>query len=191
MKLLKSIPVKKTIPIILILLATVCNAQKKEPLNGTAILFMSRHGTTEKVANIIRDSLKDQHVTVINLKNRRNPDVSKCDLVLIGCSFHVGKIQKRVRKFCTRNEAMLLTKPVGIFVSAMFTGDELKNEFDKAFSEKLRNHAKATGFMGYELYFEKMDPVTRKVMHKLTGEKQDVFKINYDNINKFISDIRR
>jgi menaquinone-dependent protoporphyrinogen oxidase len=182
---------KKTLFIVLVFNILLCNAQKKEPIAGTVILYMSKHGTTEKIAGMIRDSLKDDKITVINLKNRRNPDISKCEMVLIGGSFHVGKIQKRLKNFCLRNEELLLTKTVGIFVSAMFTGDELMKEFNNAFSEKLRNHAKAIGFMGYEIYFEKMDPVTRKIMHKLTGEKQDIFKINYDNIKTFISDIRR
>ena len=169
----------------------VCYAQKKAPLTNTVIVYMSRHGTTEKVAGMIKDSIKNEPVTIINLEKHRNPDVSKCDLILIGGSFHVGKIQKEVRKFCVKNEKLLLTKNIGLFVCGMFTGDELQKEFNNAFSEKLRNHAKAIGFMGYELYFEKMDPVTRKLMKKMNGVTQNVYKINYENIKRFVADIKK
>ena len=84
-------------------------------------------------------------------------------------------------------------KELGVMKESLTDSAEFQKKIGlyKAFSEKLRTHAKAIGFMGYELYFEKMDPVTRKVMHKLTGEKQDVFKIDYNNVKRFISEIEK
>ena len=73
----------------------------------------------------------------------------------------------------------------------MFTGDEAQKEFDKAYSEKLRNHAKAKALMGYELYFEKMNPVTRSIMRKNTGESQNVYKIDIESLNRFITELRK
>ena len=182
---------KKVFLIFMLLSFGPCYAQNKTPLTNTLIVYMSRHGTIEKVAGIIRDSIKNEPAAIINLKKHRNPDVSKCDLILIGGSFHVGKIQKEVRRFCKRNEKLLLTKTVGLFVCAMFTGDELHKEFNNAFSAKLRNHAKAIGFMGYELYFEKMNPVTRKLMKKMNGVTQDVYKIDYESIKRFVDEMKK
>jgi menaquinone-dependent protoporphyrinogen oxidase len=182
---------KKVFLIFVLLSFGACYAQKKAPLSNTVIVYMSRHGTTEKVAAMLKDSIKNEPVTVINLKKHRNPDIRKCDLILIGGSFHVGKIQKEVRRFCRKNEKLLLTKNVGLFVCGMFTGDEAQKEFNNAFSETLRNHARAKGFMGYELYFEKMDPITRKLMKKMNGITQNVYKIDYESIKRFVADIKK
>jgi hypothetical protein len=45
--------------------------------------------------------------------------------------------------------------------------------------------------MGYELYFEKMDPVTRKVMKKMNGVTQNVYKIDYESIKRFVDAIKK
>jgi menaquinone-dependent protoporphyrinogen oxidase len=167
----------------------LCSAQKKPHYSDAVIVYMSKHGTTAKVAGMIKDSIKNEPVTIINLKKQKNPDVKNCDLILIGGSFHVGKIQKNVRRFCRKNEELLLTKTVGIFVCGMFTGDEAKKEFNNAFSEKLRNHAKAKSFMGYELYFEKMNPVTRSIMKKNSGATQNVYKIDLKSLGSFVAEL--
>jgi menaquinone-dependent protoporphyrinogen oxidase len=182
---------RKIFLLTLLFLFSICSAQKKNQYSDAVIVFMSKHGTTEKVARILKDSIKNEPVTIINLKKQRNPDVRNCDLILIGGSFHVGKIQKNVRRFCIKNEKLLLTKTVGIFVCGMFTGDEAQKEFNNAFSEKLRNHAKAKSFMGYELYFEKMNPVTRAIMKKNSGATQNVYKIDLKSLSSFLAELRK
>ena len=169
----------------------VLHAQHSKQFSDAVVIYMSRHGTVAKVAGMIKDSCKSEPVTLINLKNVRNPNVSKCDLIVIGGSIHVGKIQKKIQKFCRKNEELLLTKKLGLFICCMFTGDEARKEFENAFSGKLRNHAIAKGLMGYELLFERMDMVERTVMKKLTGESKDVYKLDIENFNKFMADLRK
>ena len=168
----------------------VCKAQDKNHYSDAVIVYMSRHGTTEKVANMIKEAYNNEPVTLINLKKTRNPDISKCDLVIIGGSIHVGKIQKKVTRFCRKNEKLLLTKNIGLYLCCMFKGDEAQKEFENAYPEKLRKHAVASALMGYELYFEKMNPVTRKVMKKLTGESQNVYNIDIESFNRFITGLK-
>jgi menaquinone-dependent protoporphyrinogen oxidase len=167
-----------------------CLAQNRVPFSNALIVYMSKHGTTEKVAGMIKDSLGIP-TTVVNLKKERNPETGPYDLILIGGSFHVGKIQKQVRNFCRRNETVLLTKNLGIFVCCMFTGNERQEEFNRAFSENLRKHASVKGFMGYELLFEKMDPVTRKIMKKMSGETKDVYKVDTSAIQRFVTELKK
>jgi menaquinone-dependent protoporphyrinogen oxidase len=169
----------------------VCEAQHKPQYANAVVIYMSRHGTVAKVAGMIKDSCKSEPVTLINLKAITHPDVSKCDLIIIGGSIHVGKIQKQLKRFCSKNEELLLTKKLGLFICCMFTGNEAQQEFENAYSEKLRNHAIAKALMGYEILFEKMDIVERTVMKKLTGESQDVHKIDIKSFNKFIVDLRK
>jgi menaquinone-dependent protoporphyrinogen oxidase len=169
----------------------VPKAQDKTQYSHAVIVYMSKHGTTEKVAGMIKDSITKEPVTLINLKTTRNPDVSKCNIVIIGGSIHAGKIQKKVTRFCKKNEKLLLTKELGLYLCCMFKGEEAQQEFRKAYPEKLRNHAKAKALMGYELYFEKMNTVTRSIMKKLTGESQNVYNIDIESFNRFINELRK
>jgi len=166
-----------------------CNAQDNGQCANTAIVFISRHGTTEKIANMIRDSLGKDQVAIYNLKKHRNPDISKYRRVIIGGSIHAGKIQSRVTKFCRKNEDMLLTKELGIYLCCLATGDYAMHEFNRAYPEKLRLHAKAKALMGYELYFEKMNPLNRIIMKKISGEKSDVSRIDMQALKKFLEDL--
>ena len=168
----------------------VCKAQDKTEYSDAVIAYMSKHGTTEKVANMIKEAYNIERVTLINLKTHRNPDISKCDLIIIGGSIHAGKIQRKVTRFCRKNEELLLTKEIGLYLCCMFSGEGGQKEFRKAYSEKLRNHAKAKALMGYELYFEKMDPVTRVVMKKLSGASQNVYKIDIESFNTFMTELK-
>jgi menaquinone-dependent protoporphyrinogen oxidase len=169
----------------------VSKVQDKTQFSNAVIVYMSKHGTTEKVANMIKDSYNNEPVTLINLKKFRNPDISRCDLIIIGGSIHAGKIQKGVTRFCKKNEKLLLTKEIGLYLCCMFKGDAAQREFNKAYSEKLRNHANAKALMGYELYFEKMNLVTRSIMKKLTGESQNVYNIDIESFNRFITELKK
>lgn len=63
----------------------------------TAIVYMSMHGTTEKVVNIISEHLTQHDTDIFNLRNNKAPDLSKYDFVIIGGSIHAGMIQKRIK----------------------------------------------------------------------------------------------
>jgi menaquinone-dependent protoporphyrinogen oxidase len=181
---------KKILFILVFLVPGVCLAQKRTQYSNGVIVYMSKHGTTEKVAKMIKEAYSIEPLTLINLKTIRNPFISKCDLIIIGGSIHAGKIQKRVTRFCRKNEKLLLTKEIGLYLCCMFKGEAAQKEFDKAYPEKLRNYAKARALMGYELYFEKMNPVTRTIMKNLTGETQNVYNIDIESLNRFITELK-
>jgi len=178
--------------VILALFFGLCNsnAQDNTLYTSTAIIFISRHGTTEKVANMIKDSLGGEQVALYNLKRQRNPDISQFNRIIIGGSIHAGRIQSRMARFCKKNEDSLLSKELGIYLCCLASGDAAIREFNKAYPEKLRQHAKAKAFMGYELYFEKMNPLYRIIMKKISGEKNDVSKLDMQALEKFLHDIR-
>ena len=66
----------------------------------TAIIYRSHHGTTEKVANLIREAMGNVNTHLFNLKTDKNPDLSGYDQVIIGGSIHAGNIQNKVKEFC-------------------------------------------------------------------------------------------
>jgi len=163
----------------------------QEQYTNTVIVYMSNHGTTEKIACMIKDSLKGEQITLINLKTCKNPDISKCKKVIIGGSIHMGKIQSELTKFCEKNEELLLTKEVGLFMCCMADGNYALQEFNGAYAERLRLHAKAKALMGYELNFEKMNPIQKMIMKKKAGTSANVSKINMQALTVFVNDLTK
>lgn len=150
----------------------------------TAIVYISKHGTTQKVANQIAEKLKVPKENIFNLRENRDPDIGSFDRVIVGGSIHAGMIQKRVKDFCERNLTSLLMKETGLFMSAM-NKDQFKEEFNNAFPEKLRDHSKAVAFSGGEFLFEKMNFLEKAIVKKVSKIDKTFSDINQEEIEKF------
>jgi len=151
---------------------------------NTAIIYISKHGTTEKVAQKLSANLEVQPDNLINLRENRNPDINKYDRLIIGGSIHAGMIQKRVKDFCEKNLQSLLKKEVGLFMCGM-QEKQLEEEFGNAFPEKLRKHSKANLLAGGEFIFEKMNFLEKAIVKKVANVDRSVSNINYEEIVKF------
>ena len=123
----------------------------------TAIIYMSKHGTTEKVINIISAHLNQQNTDVFNLREESAPDLAMYDIIIIGGSIHAGMVQKRVKEFCINNLTTLLNKKLFLFLCCMEVGEKATVEFNNAYSAELRQHAVYTGLMGGECLMDKMN----------------------------------
>lgn len=168
------------------------SAKENRKINSDiVILYASKHGTTEKVAHIIGDSLQSLGVSYVNLLEEKYIDISQCKCVIIGGSIHMGKIQSEVKKFYEKNQLILQQKKTALFLSCMETGEKAQEQFNNAYPEWLRNQSKAKALTGYELIFEKMSFIEKKMVIKITGVSQTVSKINYDAINKLVAEIRK
>ena len=154
------------------------------------IVYASKHGFTERAAFRIRDELGD-HATIRNVKKIGNLDLETFDLILIGGSFHIGKIQSGIRRFIQKNLDLLLKKRVGIFLSCMAEGEEAETQLKNAFPEELLNSAVAVEMIGGEFNFEKMNFLSRSMIRKAAGTEKSVSNIKEQNIGKFISKIKQ
>lgn len=165
-------------------------AHAQQVTTPIAIVFMSKHGTTQKIANMLKAQLGGDSVTLINLNTNPKPDLRACSRILVGGSIHMGKIQSRVSKFCKKNEALLLSKQLGLFLCCMEQGEKAHAQFNGAFSESLRAHAKAQALMGYELYFERMNFLERSMTRKITGLSSNVSHIDTVAMQQFAQALR-
>ncbi len=160
----------------------------KEQLNGgimnALIIYMSNHGTTEKVVDRLSNLLGYNTSTLINLKTEKAPKIDDFDTVIIGGSVHGGKIQKKVRKFCEANVSNLLEKNLGLFMCYMDAKNE-EQEFKDSFPTSLIDHATAKGFFGGEFKFEQMNLIEKYIAGKVTGNSKSVSRINSQAINHF------
>lgn len=155
----------------------------------TAIIYATNHGTTEKVAQKIKEGLGEEKAQLFNLKKDKNFDVSQFDGIIVGGSIHAGQIQKKVKQFIEKYTQELLQKRLGLFLCCMHE-NEAKNQFNTAFPEILRAHAQSKKIMGGEFLFEKMNFVEKALVKKIAGVKESVSKINHNEIEAFVEEIK-
>ncbi len=145
---------------------------------------MSKHGATEKSINILKTKVNDDDLSICNLKNT-NTDLSQFDDIIIGCSIHAGRIQGKIKKFCKKNESILLKKKLAIFITCMDDDNKTKDYFKNNFSKELINHAKITALFGGEFNFEKMNFIERAIIKKITGLTKTSSKTDEQKIVEF------
>jgi menaquinone-dependent protoporphyrinogen oxidase len=156
----------------------------------TAIIFASKHGTTAKVAHMIKNGLLYEQTDLINLKLYSKIDLSNYDSVIIGGSIHAGKIQNSVSNFCKSNTVALMGKKLGLFLCCM--DNELgQNQFNTAFPELLRLHALSKKVVGGEFLFEKMNFIERIIVKKIAKVNSSVSKIDEQKIKELSEEMRK
>ncbi len=157
----------------------------------TVIIYISKHGTTEKVARIIADKLNSGETELINISKDKIKDIETFDRIIIGGSIHMATVHKKTKKFCESNKSILLTKTLGLFLCCMETGDKSIEQFKNAFSEDLRRHALGTALLGYEYNLDKMNFFERILVKKISGSKESISEIDYEAIVKFVNELEK
>lgn len=155
----------------------------------TLIVYASHHGCTQQCAERLRQSLGDE-AELVRLPAGRSRRPKDYERVLIGGSIHIGHVQGVVRRFCREHLETLLGKQVGLFLCCMAEGADAQKQFDAAFPEVLRRHARATGIFGGEFNFEKMNPLQRAMIRKISGSSESVSKIRQEAIDDFLKQLR-
>jgi menaquinone-dependent protoporphyrinogen oxidase len=156
----------------------------------TAIIYASKHGTTEKVARKLQDGFGEEQAQLFNLKKNNNFDVTQFDQIIVGGSIHAGQIQKSVKRFLDKHTQDLLQRRLGLFLCCMHE-NEAENQFNTAFPEILRSHAKSKKIMGGEFLFEKMNFVEKALVKKIAGVKESVSKVDDNNITSMVDEMRK
>ena len=153
-----------------------------------AIIYVSKHGTTEKVAHSIADKLRGRNdVELFSLKKIANPDISSFEMIILGSSIYAGQASGKIKSFCKMNEPVLLRKKTGLFVCGMHPDKEQQEkELKEAYPDLLMKKADVTGFLGGEFLFEKMNFFERLITSKIAKTKGSVSQINWDAIDDFV-----
>lgn len=155
----------------------------------TVIIYISKHGTTEKVARIIADKLESGKTEFVNLSKEKLIDIETFDRIIIGGSIHMASVHKKIKKFCESNNSTILKKTLGLFLCCMETGEKSVEQFENAFSEDLRRHASSTALLGYEYNLDKMNFFERILVKKISGSKKSISEIDYNEIARFVIEI--
>lgn len=156
---------------------------------STAILFASKHGTTEEVALEFANLLDESKPSLFNLKKDPKPDLSSFNTVLIGGSIYAGGIQKEVTSLIKNNAEALLQKKVALFLCCM-NEKEAQNEFNSVYPEWLRTHAVSNQIVGGAFRLEKMNFIEKLMVRKVSGVKESISKLNQERIHKLVNDLK-
>lgn len=156
----------------------------------TAIIYISRHGTTEKVSKRIAERFPNDEVDIINLKNRKLDSIDSYQRVILGGSIHMGKVHKKTTSFIEKHYQGLLQKQLGLFLCCMEMDLKAQEQFNLAFPEELRKKALSKGLLGFEYLMEKMSFIERLLMKKITGKDDSFSKIDEGAIRSFVDGIK-
>ena len=152
------------------------------------IIYMSRHGTTAKVAAELQDRLGSDITMLVDLEKDAVPDLNDFHCIIIGGSVHAGTIQEELMDFCRRNSKELLKARLGLFMC--FMNDDLREEeFEESFPIELRKHAAAKGLVGGEFLIERMSANEKLAVRSVKGIQESVYRLNKEAIEKFVADI--
>lgn len=154
-----------------------------------SIIYSSKHGTTQKIAEHIGTELHGHKISLFNLADRREIDLSGYDTVIIGGSIHAGRLDSRVKKFLQIHTLELIQKRIALFMCGTNL-PALETQFNKEFPVLLRNHSISNQFVGGEFLFEKMSFFDRLITQRITGVKSTVSLINHQAVNQLIEDIK-
>lgn len=147
----------------------------------TLILFAGRYGCTRDCADYLKERL-GPGTDMLDLKTMGETDLHPYDWIVIGGSIYVGKIQKEVKSFCTRNLKTLLTKKTALFICCT-TPEEAENFFKHNFPSPLLEHAEETVNFGGDLRPEKMSFLDRKLAAAVSRLEPKKLGILYENID--------
>jgi menaquinone-dependent protoporphyrinogen oxidase len=155
------------------------------------IAYATRYGTTEKCADILAKQLneKGHEVDLVDLKKNKKVDPSEYDIVATGGSFVAFRMNSGVRKFVNRNLKTLLDMKTGVFMCG--ADEDWEKEIKKGFPEELLEKAVTKGYFGFEMNWDKMNPMVRGMMQKAYKSTDPVSKINEENINTFAEELTK
>lgn len=152
------------------------------------IFYASKYGTTEKAVKGLEKNLKSNgcSVEVFNIKKDKPVlnEKKTFDLILVGGSIYMGKIQKEVTNFCEKNEDILLNNRLGLFLCCA-SEDDFESQLTNNFSEKIIDHASSKGYFGYGYNLEKMNFLYKKIIKKVANVSSSENAIKDESIETF------
>ena len=158
------------------------------------VFYASKYGTTEKAVKELEENLKSNSysIEVFNIKKDKPVLAEKktFDLILIGGSIYMGKIQKEVTNFCEKNEELLLNNTLGLFLCCG-SEDDFESQLSNNFSDEIINHASLKGYFGYGYNLEKMNFLYKKIIKKVAKINKSENAIKNESIEVFAKEVMK
>jgi menaquinone-dependent protoporphyrinogen oxidase len=151
----------------------------------TLILYATKYGATEEVARRLRKQL-DGEVTLVNVMVDPVRSPERYDMVILGGSIYMGKVQKQLTNYIRKNIDILGQKNIGLYICAAHPEENKRIiELQQAFPASLNRKAIAKAVLGYAINFDKMRFIDKFIMRKITGNSTNVAEFYDDRIKSF------
>ncbi|MDF9824315.1 menaquinone-dependent protoporphyrinogen oxidase [Breznakia sp. PF5-3] len=153
----------------------------------TLILYGSKHGCTEDVANTLAKQL-NRPVEVKNIEDA-NVDLSSYYNIVLGSSIYAGQMNKKLKKYIKEHEAELKEKAVSVFLCR----GQADDQFDKVLKENLPeiyDSIKYKGDFGGEFRKDRMGFMEKKLINmisKKTGGEEPI--VSASAIQMFVENL--
>lgn len=147
------------------------------------IIYSTKYGSVEKAAKILQSKLNIE-TSLVNVMKEKVPSLEEFDIVMLGGSIYVGRVQKQLTKYINEHLEELMNKKVGLFICAGQEA-EVQKVLENAYPKDLYNHADAKETFGYEYNFEKASFIDKFILRKMAGVTSSVSNINSEKIEAF------
>lgn len=162
----------------------------EEQMPKTLIIYATKYGTTHTCATMLQ-KLLNEGADLQNLKQKRTVNLDDYETVILGGAVYAGRASTKLRKFCSANEQVLLTKKLGLFLCMMEEGEGAIKQLKQCYSQALREKAVVMDYFGGEFLFSKMGWVARKMIKMMSKGDEDVHHIREDAIKAFAEVLNR
>ncbi|MCD7914205.1 MAG: flavodoxin domain-containing protein [Tannerellaceae bacterium] len=153
-----------------------------------AIIYASKHGTTEKVARIIKEKLSPYHdITLISLHENKNPNVLRYEKVILGAPIYNHYPHKLMFKFYAINMHRLIHRILGLYICCNQTNKmQQYYQLQIAYPEFLHLCATYQTMLGGEIDFKKLNFWERYKVKQNLEINESVSDIDYKELEVFV-----
>ena len=133
----------------------------------TAIIYTTKGGTTRECAHLLQRELKEQDVTVLDMKDAEKFD--GYDIVVIGFPIRMARMSKVARKYVKEHKGELVTKKVAYFMCCGFI--DCADEYaEKILPSELSESALAVTCLGGSLEPERFKGLDKLIVKSVRAE---------------------
>ena len=150
----------------------------------TIIIYSTKYGSAGNAAEMLKANM-DGEVRVVNIMQEEIPSLDDYDNIILGGSIYIGKIQKRLSKFVDKNLPILMKKTIGLFICAGEKEEVRIKELESAFPVELYHHAICKEIFGYEIHYDKLNFLEKKMAGAVLGHKQNHSELSEEKIKAF------
>ncbi|MGE5550619.1 MAG: flavodoxin domain-containing protein [Bacteroidota bacterium] len=148
------------------------------------IIYATKYGCTEKAVKLLQSKIP-AGITTVNVAKEKAPNLSSFDTVILGGPIYVGKMHGALSAYMRQNREALTGKRLALFVCAgEQDADLMEKQFAAAFPEELSRRAVAREAFGGELYWDKLDFMTKLVLRLVKGIKEGYARLSETKIDR-------
>lgn len=149
---------------------------------NSIIIYASKYGYTETCVKQLK-ALLEGDINICEINQTKNYDLSLYDKVIIGGSIYIGRINKKLKKFCLKNLELLVEKKIGLFVTCLKEDEEAFQQIITNYPQELINVAITKDYFGGEIINSKLGFFDRLITNMVAKSPELSFPIPDENKN--------